>query len=568
MKHVVKRLFALSMLLSVGMMAADYNYGVPALCFNGDAPNHDNERKWDPVTDNAYPEGRRTAPHHWNRQRPRTWAQKNYRKIKNYSVKNWNDYFIGCNGYRVHPRNWHPDDRRQLFFDFELYQHEGYRQFLAQFPEYARRIVDIHLQRFEDKSLKEKLEKYYVKFPYGGLFGGTTVDKFIDEKLGWARKAVRKQSKREEEKRQRELDENRRKEIEVQQKKIEQQQPVKEFFVEHSDEVHVYKENVTHKKGQGITHDTLYEDRLQKRLNAIQTAINEGFRVSYKRYSLSNQTSALLNQNNIDNALFTECTGNAIQQQIHAEFVSVLNSGADLQSSDQVQHLTDGWFSTLGNFASVGRQTNAAGHYGLAHGIADICHGLCNFARATKDFSVRAWKSGKASALDMWAASCEFTKNAYEHPQETTLEIGRWLNDFYAGVWEKGAVRPAKQITQLAYLIRHHPDILCKAVGKAVGNLCRMAMKQEEMLLACRYDLRSKETNQLIKDFQTEWLDPLDKCVATVATAFWEMPRKEKAEEVVALVGQILATKGLGRLVDVALKKAASRENRSCSKAW
>ena len=66
----------------------------------------------------------------------------------------------------------------------------------------------------------------------------------------------------------------------------------------------------------------------------------------------------------------------------------------------------------------------------------------------------------------------------------------------------------------------------------------------------------SEKTKQLIKDFRTEWLDPLNKSIESVATAFLEMPRKEKAEEVVALVGQILATKGFGKLADLALKEA------------
>ena len=424
---------------------------IPVCYFSNANEYHDSNTIWQSESGHAYLSMESSQSHRYhpqfNNQRSLTWAQRHHAKIKNYFVNDWNRHFTNLTQHKVHPRQWHPDYRKELFFLFELYKHEGYIKFLAQFPEYAQRIIDIHIRKCGDPALQKKLENYYVKPPFAGLIGGTTVADFIYEKLSWARRTAKKQriqrewEEEQEKKRQRSIaqEKKRKKEIQRQQEKVRQQQPVKDFFVEHIDEVHEYQQNLAY-GGQRTVCDTLQEDRLQKRLDAIQTAIDERFRVSYKRYALSGQTSILLKQHNIDCVLFEECTGNAIQQQIHAELVSVLNCGSKLPVNNEEQET---WLWRLCDFAGVGEECNKSGAFVLAHQLSDVCTSIFNCMKMAGDYALAAADCGLAvgeGVVNGFDNVATFVAQIIMHPCDSAWQAWKSIKPIIQTVWKEAAL--------------------------------------------------------------------------------------------------------------------------------
>jgi len=160
----------------------------------------------------------------------------------------------------------------------------------------------------------------------------------------------------------------RKKEVDREFKKFEARLKQEEdFFAQRTNQVKEY--------GQRIS-----GERRERRIAAIQKAVSNNFKVSYMVYSLDSSTLRLLKEKGIDPVSFESCLGNAIKQQIHAEFVSVLNESAALFLSDGVDHIDADWLCTIANCSKFGRQVNDACQYSLAHKLSDICSGIYNMA--------------------------------------------------------------------------------------------------------------------------------------------------------------------------------------------
>lgn len=353
-------------------------------------------------------------------------------------------------------------------------------------------------------------------------------------------------------------------------------QPVETAAERRAEEIRQYGQNL-------VPHN----DRQQKRLDAIHEALENGFRVSYKRYNLSENTYALLGEYGMDAAAFQECTGNAIQQQTHAEFVNVLNRGTDLFLSipkiidpvsakaspgwlpGDIHKVDEGWMFALGHFSLLGTQGSKAGYYSLAHELSDVCQGVYDVARATLGFFQGTYELGTERLSEMAHQCCTFIKRAYQHPRGAfediisvltdsavlLTECGRWAEGFLHGVAHKAFVRPLLQFAQLSAYTRSNPEIIREIINKVLFATAKSVYKGYLLSLALDDDPESEKTEQCARDFRDGCLAPLCAGLATVAQEFEALSNKDKAEEIAALVVQWVTINGLGKLANLAAQE-------------
>ena len=250
----------------------------------------------------------------------------------------------------------------------------------------------------------------------------------------------------------------------------------------------------------------------------------------------------MLNQNNINAKQFKECVGNAIQQQIHQEFIDVLNNGANLYSSHEINDFTDQWFSTLGKVSFIGSSINNIGHFVLAHNIADICDGLYNIEKKRINFSGTSSDNEYIQIEELWNSALLYVGNALQ-------KGGKQVEHFSEDVKQKAIERPARFIIELAVIIQHNPEIVFETAGNLILDSVHYTFDSVQLMDALVNDPFSESTFELASEFGNNYIEPAAKKVAHAAKVFWNIPAKEKAQELVALGIQIASVVGAAKLV-------------------
>lgn len=305
--------------------------------------------------------------------------------------------------------------------------------------------------------------------------------------------------------------------------------------------------------------------RQKRRLNAIRKALENGFRVSYKRYQLSQKANTLLGEYSIDAASFQACTGNEIQQQTHAEFVDVLNRGTKLFLSEQMHHCSDGWMCALGHFSLLGSKSSATGHYSLAHQLSDLCQGVYDVARVAIGSLQNSYTIESERLRDIAHRCFKFIKRACNSPREVLkdvvsvltdtavrlTEFGAWAEGFLGNVARKAFVRPLEQLAQLSAHTRAHPEVIRETINKLLHAIAKSVYKGYLLSLELDTDPTSERTLECAQDFHKGCLAPLCASLSAVAQDFQALSDQEKVEEIAAMAVQWVTINGLGKLANL-----------------
>jgi len=312
------------------------------------------------------------------------------------------------------------------------------------------------------------------------------------------------------------------------QKKVQQQ------FLNSKKEIENYQLNICHKN--------------QKRANAARQAIENNFRMRLQRYNLSAQTKQLLRKNNIHSAQFQECIGNDIQQQIHQEFIDVLNNGAALYSYQDVNDLTDHWYNILGNTSSLGCTINNIGYYSLAHDLADICEALYQIEENRAAFSFDS--SGEVDIKELWEASASYIIKAWQKGAAT-------LANYNEGVLEKAAW-PIRWLTEFTDTLQTNPKVVFETAENLLLNALECVYDTIRAVEGIDRDPFCPNTQKRVVTLQEKWVHPAREKVLHAADVFWQMPFKEKTQEVLAVGVQVVLIVSAAKLAATIPATAAS----------
>jgi len=278
----------------------------------------------------------------------------------------------------------------------------------------------------------------------------------------------------------------------------------------------------------------------QRRADAARRAIENNFRTTFQRYDLSVQAQQLLRENNIEFAQFQECVGNEMQQQIHQEFIDVLNDGAALYACQDINALTDRWYSILSNASSVGCMVNNVGCYALAHNIVDICEGLYQIEekRAYAFFNDSAMSS--ADIKELWFSAVQAWQNGCDT-----------VADFTDGVIQKSFGRPVRWLGEFSYALQNNSTVIFEVAEGLILDAVEYAFDSIKTVDGILRKPLSRDTLKQVATFDQKWMSPVRKKVLRAADVFWQMPAKEKTQEVLALGVQVVAVVSAAKLVAV-----------------
>jgi len=298
--------------------------------------------------------------------------------------------------------------------------------------------------------------------------------------------------------------------------------------------------------------ENIYKNRSQKRLEAFQNAIDNGFRIRLETYDIENHTEKLLEKHNINVGLFRTCLGNEIQQRFHAEFVEVLNRSAELTNIDLALN-TDLWFSTISNLSNVGCLCNRTCQTDVTQRLSDICFGFYQLGCAANLDSNMVMQSMPNDLETVWAE----VQDSLTVFRETWKAGGDAVADFMFGVQQKAFGRPAECLSQFLYSLKHNPEIVLRKIGDILLDCAQCSLETAQLLPALAFDTFSEKTTKLIFEFDQNWIVPLLKKIEPAGQAFYEMSFKEKSQEVIALGLQVVSAVGAAK-ISTALAAEAS----------
>jgi len=456
------------------------------------------------------------------------WRQRYPNNAEDFHPAHFSSYLKDQHG--TDPSRWHPEKRKGLFYSFEMWKYPNYRIFLEGLPDYHDTIIELCKRSNESRNFQHMLQDNYVEEPWFGLFGGKSIDEHIREQVSYAKNFVAARKKREERDQRVAAEKVAKNEAQKRAKKAQ------EIFLAQEEKIEHVIEQI-----EGSSHLA----RSQQRMEAFQTALDDQFKIEYKSYEISKHTTELLQKQNIDPNQFEQCTGNAIQQQFHQEFVEILNNSADLTDLD-IGIDKDVWFFTIGDFSNIGSVCNNAGQYSLTQKFADLCFDLYSIGECAG----MLYEVAKESVYDYaWTEACAIAKEIYNDPKGCAIATKEWVEDFSSHVLQKAVVRPLKQLSELAEAHKKDPLIVPKLAGHWLQTLMIFAAKQNELEHAARYNPHAPETETLCDEFQQQYLDPLQQKVSAAVAAFHAMPTQEKAEEVAAFLVQMGIIKGVSALM-------------------
>jgi len=356
----------------------------------------------------------------------------------------------------------------------------------------------------------------------------------------------KREAKQKREKAQRQAQLKKRKQAE-EKKRREKLEKVQQIFLDHEAHIEVATEQMYEKEEYLFCEKTNKENiflvRHQQRIEAFETALADGFQMQYKAYRITQKTGQLLQQQNIDVKQFESCTGNAIQQQFHTEFVNTLNSSADLKNLNLALD-KDLWFLTIGNLSQIGSFCNNIGQIGATQRLSDICFGLYQLGSAANLDSNIVIQSIPNELEDVWTE----VQNSLIAFRDTWKAGGDAVSDFMSGVQQKAFGRPAEYLSQFLYALKHNPEVVFKKIGDILLGCAQCSLETAQLLPALACDPFCIKTTKLVFEFDQNWIIPLLKKIEPAGQAFYEMSFKEKSQEVVALGMQVVSAVGIAKL--------------------
>jgi len=165
-----------------------------------------------------------------------------------------------------------------------------------------------------------------------------------------------------------------------------------------------------------------------------------------------------------------------------------------------------------------------------------------------------------------WDAAVNCVKKCYNSPEQIlhgvghiTKTVGDVVADFTAGVEQKAIARPARLIAEFSHVVQNNPGLVFAKATDVLFDTACCALETTQLIEALINDPRSERTQQLLDEFENDWVGPLREKVATAAQIFWQMPLKERAQEVVALGLQVFAVVGAAKMAAVLAAQAAAQ---------
>jgi len=286
-------------------------------------------------------------------------------------------------------------------------------------------------------------------------------------------------------------------------------------------------------------------ERRDERIVAIQEAVSNNFKVTYMAHNLDSSTLRLLREKGIDPVSFEICLGNAIKQQIHAEFVAVLNESAELFLSGGADQLDTDWFCTIANCSEFGRQVNDACQYSLAHKFSDICCGIYKLAENCMRFGQEVCQAGKETIEEFYSKFSEQLEQAFLTSKHVLSEVKTSARRIIDGAY----VEPFRQFVHLAYLTRHHPQLVAQHALKGMCNFADLVLKEAKLVKNIFTDPFSAKTLESISSFEAGYAAPFRATVYQVVDGFSKLSTREKIEKSLAVALQLATIKLPGFLI-------------------
>jgi hypothetical protein len=236
------------------------------------------------------------------------------------------------------------ENHQKILSEFQLYQFEGFKQYIATFNCYSSFIQNLNYQLRNDsicRNLTFELPGFVHK-----SFESIIEDLYLHE--------INRISKL-----------NNSLELHYSaHHNINEQLALNDNYQEYIDEIN----NIP---------DHLYEARIEKRIKAIKT-IEHDQSVQTQTFSLSENAKNDLQAFNHSTKLYRECTGNQLQQVLHSEFVDIINQAAELLHQKNMPYLKP----LLFDFTSAGIGFNNNGNMVKASKLADFCWATLEYGKA------------------------------------------------------------------------------------------------------------------------------------------------------------------------------------------
>jgi|GEM_PF-3912642 len=226
---------------------------------------------------------------------------------------------------------------------------------------------------------------------------------------------------------------------------------------------------------------------VQQRCNALNEAIDSQHVVVTRTFELSNTTLEFLRTCVVDETIFARCTGDAYQQQLYSEFVSIAHDAALVHA----QHGTHSFLYTItrsiGEFGYLGYAYTHAGEVVEATRLANFCHALLEFGKAIGDGlydgACAAGRDGIATATTV----CRTIATVVHDPVRTAYIAGTHVID-----------KVAQLAHSIEYLAEQFTVVLCDA-GELVITCFTDPPLAKEVMFGGLDDMHEDMTNAAVR---------------------------------------------------------------------
>ncbi len=155
---------------------------------------------------------------------------------------------------------------------------------------------------------------------------------------------------------------------------------------------------------------------IEDRKNALADTLTENMPWKEKLYTLKPQAKELLNSQNLDKFNYEVCYGNEIQQQLHGEFVTIVNKASEIRNATDADIMR-----LVASMSEVGLECTHKGHIQQATTLANACWTFLDYGKA---IAMGAFEGVVLDQVDMII-----------HPVQTIKNVGSLLSNvgYYFG---------------------------------------------------------------------------------------------------------------------------------------
>lgn len=303
---------------------------------------------------------------------------RSYRAINSYTIAQFADCMYGCTLGRYH-HYFQDEDFTTVMRQWQLYEYDGFWQWIKQFPQYEQRFDQVHDFLHKHDSIFDRFSK-------------KTRTRICDEY---------QRIKKEQDTRAQYFREEQQQKIAA----LAAQQAVRTTYAaqEHAQ----YEELETYYELREIAELYGVGDvaRIDKRIDVIESLKSDGAHYATNTYVISDAALNVIHASHFDESSYRTCYGNQLQHVIHQDCLNIINDIAHLDAPSLAYCYR---YACL-DFVDTARSFNQQGHTLKAIDVADLCRTLLDYSHAIAE--------GAAEG-----AICA-VKDMFTHPVEAALCI-------------------------------------------------------------------------------------------------------------------------------------------------